>query len=186
MSISVTKNLTGRTPDISSTFRNRRSGYDFTVLNRSRHTTNSSEIQVRVKARGGSIEPIISTIHEPKDSKVMQEIDQRLKDLEALCEEENQQISKESRSDFLNFMHLLNPLLRPFIFVYENNNLRAEWTHDDGRQIGLQFLGEERVQFVVFYKEQSDGIQNSACGRAGFDEILDLVNHHTFKDLHTA
>lgn len=119
------------------------------------------------------------------NSRVILEINERLEELEVVGKEENLIMSQDSKSEFLKFIHLLNPSIRPLIFIVENGNLRALWPHDDGRQIGLQFLGEERIQYVMFDEKQSDGTVNTEYGRTSFKKIIDLINKSPFKDLHT-
>lgn len=119
------------------------------------------------------------------NSRVILEINERLEELEVVGKEENLIMSQDSKSEFLKFIHLLKPSIRPLIFIVENGNLRALWPHDDGRQIGLQFLGEERIQYVMFDEKQSDGTVNTEYGRTSFKKIIDLINKSPFKDLHT-
>lgn len=126
----------------------------------------------------------VENCHTP-NSTVMFELNKRLEELEVVGKEESLFMSQDSKNEFLKLICLLNPSIRPLVFIVDNGNLRALWPDDDGRLIGLQFLGEERVQYVMFDKRQSDGTANTAYGRTSFKKIIDLINKNPFKNLHT-
>ena len=94
-----------------------------------------------------------------------QTIYRRLYQLEIIGEEEGLPISADSKSDFFRFIRKLNPSVRPYMSMLDNGNLRTDWRDDEGRQIGLQFLGSERVQYVFFFERKEDGSRHTEYGR---------------------
>jgi len=50
----------------------------------------------------------------------------------------------------LKFLIEVQPNVRPSLFLNDKGNLRALWRNTDQKQVGLQFLGDENVQFVIF------------------------------------
>ena len=59
-------------------------------------------------------------------------------------------ISETSLRDFRAFLRKAQSGKRPSIFLLDNGNIRALWLNDKKEQVGLQFLGEGEVQFVIF------------------------------------
>ncbi len=58
--------------------------------------------------------------------------------------------NKRSESDFDRFI-LQPPFLKlPYIFLLESGNIRAVWKGSDGQHLGLQFLGDGEVEYVIF------------------------------------
>ena len=95
----------------------------------------------------------------------------RIEELRQLTEAEDYCLNPSSERDFWSFFEL-NPFVRQGnLVLLENGNLRAIWKDGRGTQIGLQFLGERTIQFVIF-KVRTKGRQVSrAYGRDGFEGI---------------
>ena len=70
--------------------------------------------------------------------------------------------SKESLQDFFR----TNPLMRlGRLALLENGNLRAVWKGDGVSHIGLQFLDNGLIQYVLFKRRQADLPVSRSCGR---------------------
>ena len=63
-------------------------------------------------------------------------------------------INHESEVGFLEYFRS-NPLIRRSrLVLLENGNLRAVWKGDDEAHVGLQFLGKQMIQYVIFKRRQ--------------------------------
>ena len=70
--------------------------------------------------------------------------------------------SKETLQDFFRN----NPFMRlGRLVLLENGNLRAVWKGDDASHIGLQFLDNGLIQYVLFKQRQADVPVSRAYGR---------------------
>lgn len=70
--------------------------------------------------------------------------------------------SKETLQDFFRN----NPLMRfGRLALLENGNLRAVWKGDDASHIGLQFLDNGLIQYVLFKQRHADLPVSRAYGR---------------------
>jgi len=78
------------------------------------------------------------------------ELSKRVQFLRIEAEIDRVPFSDASFSDFQAFMRETRPRVRPSLFLNDNGNLRALWKNDTREQIGLQFLGEGNIQFVIF------------------------------------
>jgi hypothetical protein len=80
--------------------------------------------------------------------------------------------SEASLTDFLAFQRENSPRKRPAIFVNDHGNIRAVWRTGE-EQIGLQFLGNREVQFVVFStRPRSKSSINRFAGNIGQDDVM--------------
>lgn len=98
-----------------------------------------------------------------------QEYVNRLRFLQIYAQSEDEPFSQSSLEDLDKFICDIRPVKRPFLFLHENGNLRAVWRNEKSEQIGLEFLGNGAVQFVIFA---------SRAGRSDMARIngVDVVN----------
>ena len=81
--------------------------------------------------------------------------------------------SKETLQDFFGS----NPLMRfGRLALLENGNLRAVWKGDDASHIGLQFLNNGLIQYVLFKRRRADLPVSRVCGRDTPRGILKQVS----------
>lgn len=71
----------------------------------------------------------------------------RISELRHIAESEGLRFSEESGQDLKRFL-LVADFAAPSLFLLENGNLRAVWS-EGSTQIGIQFLGENRGQFIL-------------------------------------
>jgi hypothetical protein len=83
--------------------------------------------------------------------------------------------SPESECDLLDFVTKYRIENRPYVSLLDNGNFRALWTNPEGEQIGLQFRGDDQVQFVLFAKRLPRERMARSAGRdtvAGIDRQI--------------
>lgn len=66
-------------------------------------------------------------------------------------------LSKASERDFRAFIKSAPFIKKGNLVLMDNGNLRAAWKDNEGNHIGLQFLGNRSIQYVIF--------KNRAAGR---------------------
>jgi hypothetical protein len=101
------------------------------------------------------------------------ELSKRVQFLRIEAEVDSVPFSDASFFDLQAFMHETRPRVRPYLFLNDNGNLRALWKSDAREQIGLQFLGEGNIQFVIFKRRL--GI--SLMARFGVDAKEKILAH---------
>ena len=96
----------------------------------------------------------------------------RIKELCAFAMDDGYSLRPESERDFWKFFDD-GPRLRRFeLVMIDNGNLRAVWQDKQGTHVGLQFLGDDIVQFVLFKRRCSSRPVSRIVGRdtvAGFE-----------------
>ena len=76
--------------------------------------------------------------------------------------------SEEAFSEF----HQKNPLIRRGrLVLMENGNLRAVWKGENGAHIGLQFINNLSVQYVIFTRREPQSPVSRVSGRDTMDGI---------------
>lgn len=85
-----------------------------------------------------------------KKERLQSAVKQRISLLKRIGAEENISPSEKSGELLVEFLNRRTIDNKPSIFLLENGNFRALWKNEKGEQIGLQFLSDENIQFVIF------------------------------------
>ena len=95
----------------------------------------------------------------------------RIKELCAYAMDDGYALCPESEQGFWNFFGG-GPRLRRFeLVLIDNGNLRAVWQDEQETHVGLQFLGDDILQFVIFKRRCPSQLISRVVGRdtiAGF------------------
>lgn len=78
------------------------------------------------------------------------QVAERVNELRRYGESEGLQFSEQSAEHVEHFTTRLTRAMRPSVFLIGNGNLRLLWVNDKNEQIGLQFLPDGKIQFVLF------------------------------------
>jgi hypothetical protein len=100
------------------------------------------------------------------------ELSNRVQFLKVEAEIDRVPFSDASLADFQAFMRETGPRVRPSLFLNDNGNLRALWKNDRREQIGLQFVGEGNIQFVIFKQRKGALPMARVAGIDSNDKIL--------------
>lgn len=65
-------------------------------------------------------------------------------------------LNEGSEGDFKRFVRLLPYMRKGDLVLMDNGNLRAVWKDEHGGRLGLQFLGGNMAQYVIFRRRQTD------------------------------
>lgn len=98
----------------------------------------------------------------------------RLAELKDEAAEEGVAISKASEVALKAFLSAAPFTRRPYITLLDNGNLRAFWEdRTAGEEVGLQFLGGDVVQYVIFARREVEG-QPYIARLAGRDVVTSI------------
>ncbi len=92
------------------------------------------------------------------------------------------ELSVESESDFKDFILSNAELQQGDLVLMENGNLRLVWEDDEDTQLGLQFLGSKRIQFVIFKRRSGEEHITQVAGRdslTGLHKLIDAFDLQT-------
>ena len=114
-----------------------------------------------------SVEQIANTISSYND---------RIELLEKHAELDGYSLNIASRSTFWNFFRRNRLLKRGRLVLIENGNLRAVWKDNNGAHIGLQFLENGLIQYVIFKQRSTTLPVSRVYGRDTTDGTISLIN----------
>ena len=91
--------------------------------------------------------------------------ERRFSELLQCAIEEEIQIKWRSEREMRAFLGAAGALALPGLFLLDDGTFRLIWQNEQGEQIGLQFLGNGRAQYVIFVRMRGGSGINSAVGQ---------------------
>lgn len=114
------------------------------------------------------------------------EMKRRVSFLKAEARSEGDPFNSVSEQYFWQLMDARPFLKKPRIFLLENGDLRAVWKGEGGKHIGLQFLGDGDVQYVIFATRPGERVPSRVYGTDTFRGILRQIAALEIEDLISA
>ena len=108
----------------------------------------------------------------------------RISELRDLAADDGYSLSSASEADFWRFIRSEPRLRRGNLVLIDNGNLRAVWKDGHENQMGLQFLGESMVQYVIFKRREPDHPISRVAGRdtlKGLKRQIDVFELGSFR-----
>ena len=97
-----------------------------------------------------------------------------------------EKVNEDSIDDFWAFMKIAEFSRRAGLVLLDSGDLRAVWRESDGHDIGLRFIGNQKVLYVIFKHDADRQITERAVGADSFDiaikQIKDLDLLHFVKE----
>ena len=104
-------------------------------------------------------------------SEIRKAYQKRIRELAKYGAEEGIAINPESREDFEAFIEQRPRWRKGSTELLNNGNLRAVWKDDAGNHLGLQFLGNQNLEYVIFRRRANPGEKLREAGRDAFAGI---------------
>lgn len=109
---------------------------------------------------------------EAQDHPWLAALEKRVDDLRAVTIDEQLAFDETSAGAALAFVRRLHNVRRPGAFLVDGN-IRLVWDKPEGQQVGLQFRGSDKIQFVIF---QADGDDlGSLMGLRSTDAVYGMI-----------
>lgn len=86
------------------------------------------------------------------------------------------ELNESSEDDFKKFVRSRPYLRKGDLVLMDNGNLRAIWKDEQGGRLGLQFLGDDMVQYVIFWRRQADRAISRVAGRDSLEGIVQQID----------
>ena len=84
-------------------------------------------------------------------------------------------VNEASERDFWAFVKLDLLVRKAEVVLVDNGNLRAVWDGEDGSHLGLQFLGNRTLQYVIFRRREGSSHLSRVAGRDTFGGVKQQV-----------
>ena len=107
----------------------------------------------------------------------------RIESLRSDAEIDGFAVNKASERDFWSFIKSSPFVRKAELVLLDNGNLRAIWDGEDDCHLGLQFLGERTVQYVVFRRRAGSRHVSRVAGRDTFEGVTRQVRTFELKAL---
>ncbi|MXZ55381.1 MAG: hypothetical protein F4077_04705 [Gammaproteobacteria bacterium] len=100
----------------------------------------------------------------------------RVEKLRAFVTQEGSVLNQGSEYDFWLFVLKEFEIRRGNVVVTHNGNLRLVWKDSLGTHLGLQFLGGEEVQFVIFKRRGTSRVTSRVAGRDTIEGVKNQIS----------
>ena len=100
----------------------------------------------------------------------------RIEYLKQAAAQDGYALNMDSEANFRQFVLSVSGIREGDLVLIDNGNLRAVWKDGQGNRIGLQFLGGEMVQYVIFRRREPEQPMSRVAGRDSFDGVLRQIN----------
>jgi len=108
---------------------------------------------------------------------------QRITEIQQLAKDERLTVNQDSESDFWQFVDLDRRMGEGDIVLMDNGNLRLVWNDQKGSHLGLQFLGNQQVQYVIFKQRKPGKPISRVMGRDTFEGVREQIKSFELKSL---
>ncbi len=85
-------------------------------------------------------------------------------------------LSEASEMDFRRFVFACPNLRKGSLILTDSGNIRAIWKGSKGSRLGLQFLGDGMMQYVMFNQRENEKEVSRASGRDAIQGVLWQIN----------
>ena len=108
---------------------------------------------------------------------------QRIEELREHGQEDEITLNEASAEDFWTFMEASGFNRRAGLALMHNGNLRAVWKGDEGDHLGVHFLGNHVVNYVIFKRRPGSVRVSRVAGNDTFDGIKRQVRSFALNSL---
>ena len=125
-------------------------------------------------------------VHEVDERQIHQAYQRRI---EFLCREaalDGFTMNADSERDFWAFIRSIPGSQKASLVLWDNGHLRAVWKGTEESHLGLRFLGDQRIEYVIFKRFPAAEKVSRVAGFDTFDGIKKLLATHCVKATHPA
>jgi len=106
------------------------------------------------------------------EQRALEEYASRIEYLRLIVEEEGRMIRGDSERDFWDFVHQHPFTQSGQILVTDEGHIRLVWKGDDEAHIGIRFLGNRRVRYVIFNRRPGERELSESSGEDSFNGLV--------------
>ena len=126
---------------------------------------------VKSRSPANAFEKHLLQIH-LSEQLTLEEYAKRIDRLRLIVREEGREISKDSEGDFWNFVQRYPFAQTGQVIVTDEGHLRLVWKGSDEAHIGIRFLGDLRVRYVIFNRRAGERALLETSGEDSFDGLI--------------
>ena len=111
------------------------------------------------------------SITQENPQKIYKDYSRRIETLHSDAEDDGFALNEESKKDFWQYIRSVPFAQKAGLVLMDNGNLRAVWKGDDESRLGIQFLGNQWVEYVIFNRRPSTIDVARVAGRDTLDGV---------------
>ncbi len=100
----------------------------------------------------------------------------RVKKLRDFASQDGVSLNPASEFDFWRFLEMKPHWRKGNLVLIDNGNLRAVWKNGKGTYLGLQFLGDGMLQFVISKQREATQPVSRVAGRDTFEGLRQQID----------
>ncbi len=123
------------------------------------------------------IEKIVSKQEQPSETPdtVRDAYLRRIEELKGYALEDEIEVSLDSEQDFHFFIHSTTTGNEASLFLTDGGNFRAVWKDANGGHVGIQFLGKQQVECVIFKRRTTNDFVSRVAGLDTFEGVKHII-----------
>lgn len=123
------------------------------------------------------IEKIVSRKEKPSETSdsVKEAYLRRIEELKRYALEDDIEVSLDSEQDFHFFVHSTNMEHEASLFLTDGGNYRAVWKDANGGHVGIQFLGKQQVECVIFKRRTTNDFVSRVAGLDTLEGVKQII-----------
>ena len=101
----------------------------------------------------------------------------RIKVLRAYAAEDDdiEKVNEDSINDFWAFIQTAGFSRQAGLVMLDSGDLRAVWRENAGHDVGLRFLGNQEILYVLFKRDANGQIAERAAGKGSFNGVMKQI-----------
>ena len=111
------------------------------------------------------------SIAQENPRKIYKDYSRRIELLRSDAEDDDLVLNEASERDFWHYIRSVPFAQKAGLVLVDNGNLRAVWKGDDESHLGIQFLGNQWVEYVIFKRRPSTIDIARVAGRDTLDGV---------------
>ncbi len=109
--------------------------------------------------------------------------EKRIATLKEYAKEDGFDLNEDSYANFVNFLEKYSGLARAGLVLLDNGNLRAIWQGKNDAQVGLEFLTDSSIEYVMLNESGARKTTSKPYGRGGFEETMNQIRNFGLYDI---
>ena len=101
----------------------------------------------------------------------------RINALRAYAAEDDdiERVNEDSINDFWTFMQAADFSRQAGLVLLDSGDLRAVWRENAGHDVGLRFLGNQEILYVMFKRGSEGQIAERSAGKGSFNGVMKQI-----------
>lgn len=93
----------------------------------------------------------------------------------AVEDDDIEKVNEDSINDFWAFMQVADFSRQAGLVLLDSGDLRAVWRENAGHDIGLRFMGNQEILYVILKRGSEERIAERATGTDSFDGVMKQI-----------